>query len=349
MTNLLQDFHIAKKLLSCLWLRNPFIISVKDNGHCDRLALQLLEFVPEYRQIIACGGVPKSAEFSTRKPRILNTDSKELLKESLFSSFEEEKLGARPIQLVYFQGDSTIFNSLLLRIQHGWFATTTLPPSDIIPEIKASEVLELGDDTILFLEQTRECLLEDRLLKKARTRPAEIAPFLFQLKMSEIHLIGNAILKEIENGVVLSQVEIQELFEIDEPTFQRIIDLQLCESFTDIKQYILRTPPEIKEKLDSIIEIDSIYMGGVIRDDKLIALSKSRDLKVSSGRLFPALSQLFRETMKQLSFGETCDFTIEFKCGKKILLIAREPLTYCFLTDARLNIDLLLEKISIFL
>ena len=349
MAGLLDESHIAKYVLSCLWLRIPFIIAEEDKETCNSLAFQLLEFVPEYRQLIACGSVPRSVEFSMRKPKILDTKDINFLKESLFSSFEEEKMGARPIQLIHFQSPPEIFTSLLSQLERGWFATTDLGPSDISSIIEVQHTEKIDTNTILFLKPSPDFILEEMLLEKVRSRPAEVARFIFQLKMSEINLIGNAILKEIESGVILSQVEIQELFEIDELTFHRTIDLLLSESKTDVRAYILMTPKNIQNKLDKMIELDGIYLCGAIENEKLVGLSKARALKISPSKLFTALAKIFAEARGNYNFGESATFAIELKCGKKILLVSWDSLIYCFFTDARVNTDLLLDKISHFL
>ena len=346
MASIFQDSRIAKYVLSSLWLRMPFIICSEDSEKNHQLAAQILGCTPEYRQLIVCGDVPRSITYSMRKPRILDSSNIELLKQSLFESFEEEAPGIRPIQLVCFECTVEILEAAFSQLDRGWFITTEMSASEVMSRVEVAHSEQIEDLTICFLKKETNFQLEEALLEKSRNRPDEITPFVFQLKMSEINLVGAAILKELESGNSLTQVEIQELFHIDEPTLMRTMQLLKHESNTNVEPYIKMTPDAVKNKLSQIIEISGVFICGAVESGNLIGLATSRELKVSPVNLFPELAGVFTQLLKKYNFGDSPNLAIEYKNGKKILLTANGKYTYGLISDATVNVDLLQDRLS---
>jgi len=343
--NLFESKRFFINTVSSIWQRFPFIISCQNDTGCNNLILQLTEFIPAYRQFIVCGNVPRSIEFSHRKPRILDSSELTILRESLFASFDEERPGTRPLQLVYFNATPEIFSTLLNKLKCGWFATTNLSYSEIGPLIEIFDIETVDDCSIIFLKPTDDVAIEEQLFDKSERRSLEVASFIYQLKMSEINLVGNAILKEIENGKDMTQVEIKELFNIDDLTLQRVIYLLNAETQMDVRPYIIFTPKTIQNLLKKFLSLNGVILVGALQDQRIIGLAKARNINFSVSHLFHALAKTLQEVKEQFNFGKHCQLIIELKDNQKILLVANEECQYAFLIDTNKNINILTEEI----
>lgn len=343
--NLFENRRFFIGAISNLWKRYPFIISYSDLNKVNDLIVNLTDFIPNYRQLMVCGNVPRAIQFSMKKPRILDHSDLNILSDSLTSSFEEERVGTRPLQLIYFDATSEILKKILLPLKHGWFATSQLSYAEIGAIAEIYDFETIGDCTIYFLKPDNNGVIEERLFEKAERRSLEIASFIFQLKMSEIHLIGNAILREVENGKNMTQVEIKEIFDMDDATLKRVLYLLKAESKIDVKPYIIFTPEMVQRQLFQLIKFDGIILAAATQNQKVIGLAKNATVPFSISHLFSAVIASFTEVRKRFNFGENAQFMIELKDGRKILLILATEYEYIFFVDATKNIDFLTGEI----
>lgn len=343
--NLFENRRFFINTISCLWQRLPFIISCEDANQRNDLLLKLADFIPEYRQIIVSGNVPRAFEFSQRKPRRLDSTDLSTLHDSLSSSFEEERAGSRPIQLIYFDANEESFSDVLSNLDQGWLATTSLGYEELLPVIEIVDLESIDDCTIIFMKGNENTAIEEQLFAKSEQRSLEVASFIFQLKMSEINLIGNAILKEIENGKNMTQVEIKELFNIDELTLQRVMYLLQVESKMDVQPYIVFTPQDVQAQLKKFLNLHGIVLSGAIQEDKLIGLSKDKNIQFSVSNLFHSIVGYFNQVRKQHNFGAGCQLIVELKDTKKVLFLTNHEYIYAFLIDTNKNINILTEEI----
>lgn len=344
-TNLFENKQFFINTVSSIWNRYPFIISCSDEEQCNNLVLQLIDFIPAYRQLVGCGNVPRNIEFSQRKPRILDSSELKLLCDSLSLSFEEEQEGSRPIQLVYFDATEDTFSELLGKQTHGWFATTHLSFAEIGSLLEIYDLESVDDCTILFLKPNDNIGIEQVLFDKSERRSLEVASFIYQLKMSEVNLIGNAILKEIENGKNMTAVEIKELFDIDDLTLDRVISLLNIESKINVKSYITFTPKMVQFQLKQCLGLNGVILAGAMEDERLIGLAKERNINFSVTNLFNTIGKEFYDTIAEYNFGENTQLIIEIKDGKKILFVLNHKYVYTFLIDTTKNINILTDEI----
>jgi len=343
--NLFDNKRFFINTISSLWQRIPFIISCADTARRNDLLLKLADFIPEYRQIIVSGNVSRAFEFSQKKPRKLDSTDLATLRESLSSSFEEERAGSRPIQLIYFDASEDSFTNVLANLPHGWFATTALGYEDLLPLIEIVDLESIDDCTIIFIKPNENTEMEEQLFDKSAQRSLEIASFIFQLKMSEINLIGNAILKEIENGKNMTQVEIKELFDIDELTLQRVLYLLQVESKMDVQPYVIFTPREVQAQLQRFVGLNGIVLAGALQNDRLIGLVKDKNIQFSVSNLFHSIVSYFNQVRAQYNFGTNCQLIVELKDTKKVLFLTNHAYNYAFLIDTSKNINILTEEI----
>lgn len=347
--NIFENRRLAVCTISSIWLRHPFIISCDDAIKRNDMTLQLLDFVPNYRQLVVSGSVPKAIEFSVKKPKVLDGSDLTTLKESLFSSFQEERVGTQPIQLILFNSTIQIFKEILCHIQQGWFATTDLTFTEIGALCEIHDLETIDDCSILFLNTKHDSTIEERLFDKAERRPTEVAPFIFQQKMSEVNLIGHAILQEIEAGKSLTLVEIEELFDIDESTAKRTLALLQSEAKMDVRPYILFTPNDVQKTLEKLVEFNNVLIAGAFEKNRLIGLIKNKEFNFSVSNLFNKLMNAFERAQFIYDFGAQCRFAVELKDGRKFLLLSDHQLTYAFFCDSLANVDVLTDEISSYL
>jgi hypothetical protein len=343
--NLFENRRFSINTISCLWQRIPFIISCEDANKRNDLLLKLADFIPEYRQIIVSGNVPRTFEFSQKKPRKLDSTDLATLHDSLSSSFEEERAGSRPIQLIYFDATEDSFSDVLSNLEQGWLATTALGYEDLLPVIEIVDLESIDDCTIIFMRPNENTEIEEQLFDKSEQRSLEVASFIFQLKMSEINLIGSAILKEIENGKNMTQVEIKELFNIDELTLQRVMYLLQVESKMDVQPYIIFTPKAVLAQLQRFVNLNGIVLSGAIQNNRLIGLSKDKNIQFSVSNLFHSIVSYYNQVRAQYAFGGNFQMIIELKDTKKVLFLTNNDYTYAFLIDTNKNINILTEEI----
>lgn len=345
-----KQFSVSRNLfiglVSNIWQRMPFIISCNNLQRSLSLIAAFCDYVPDYRQLVVSGKVPKSIEFSKKRPRVLDSSDSSLFYENLLSCFNEERIGTRPIQFIYFDADKKTLTDVLLKLEQGWLATTSVATEEIEKIIQVYDIINVEDCSIIFLKENQHFTIEEQLLEKVEERTYEIAPYIYQLKMSELNLVGNAILKEIEVGKNITEAEIKELFDIEDSALQRIIYLLKTEAKMDIFPYLISTPGEVQNQLNQILKIDGIIVAAALQDHKLIGLIKNKNLQFSASLLFPQIVEAFKTTCQELNFSDNSQLLLELKDSKKILLVKKSKYVYALFVDTTKNIDVLTQEIT---
>ncbi len=342
----LENRNLFIGLVSCIWQRLPFILSCKNMQNSLEIITMLFDYVPDYRQLIVSGRVPKAIEFSKKKPRVLDGSDPTHFFENLYSSFDEERVGMRPIQFIYFDADFKTLTDVLLKLEQGWFATTSLSVEEIESMVQVYDIVSIDSCAIIFLKENQNFAIEEQLLEKVEERTYEIAPYIYQLKMSELNLIGDAILKEIEVGKNMTEAEIKELFDIEDSILQRIIYLLRNEAKMDISSYLMPTPPAVQHQLNQIRTIDGIIVATALQDHKVIGMVKNKNISFSTSVLFPQIVEAFKKTCSEFNFSDNSQFMIELKDSKKILLVKKQKYVYVIFVDTTKNIEILTQEIT---
>ncbi|MBN2092927.1 hypothetical protein JW964_25115 [candidate division KSB1 bacterium] len=343
---ILENRNLFIGLVSSIWQRLPFIISCESIQKSLSLIGLFCDYVPDYRQLIVSGKVPKSIEFSKKKPRVLDGSDSAHFFENLCSCFDEERVGMRPIQFIYFDADKKTLIDVLLKLEQGWFATTSLSVEEIEGMIQVYDIINLDSCSIIFLKENQNFAIEEQLLEKVEERTYEIAPYIYQLKMSELNLIGDAILKEIEVGKNMTEAEIKELFDMEDSALQRLIYLLRNEAKMDISPYLISTPPEVQHQLNHIRTIDGIIVATALKDQKVVGMVKNKNVQFSTSILFPQIVETFKSTCDEFNFSDSSQLIIELKDSKKILLVKKQKYVYVLFVDTTKNIDILTQEIT---
>lgn len=343
---ILENRNLFIGLVSSIWQRLPFIISCHNIQKSLNLLGLICDYVPDYRQLVVSGKVPKSIVFSKKKPRVLDGSDPAHFYENLCSSFDEERVGMRPIQFIYFDADKKMLLDVLLKLEQGWFATTTLTIEEIERIIRVYDIVNIDGCSIIFLKENQNFAIEEQLLEKVEERTYEIAPYIYQLKMSELNLIGDAILKEIEVGKNMTEAEIKELFDMEDSALQRLVYLLRTEAKMDIKPYLVSAPIEVQNQLNHIRKIDGIMVAAALQDNKVISIVKNKNIPFSTSILFPQIVEAFNNACADLKFSDHSQLMIELKDSKKILLVKRIKYIYVLFVDSTKNIDVLTQEIT---
>ncbi len=344
---LLENRNLFIGLVSCIWQRIPFIISCQNIQKSHSLLPLLCDYIPDYRQLVVSGKVPKSIQFSKKKPRALDSSDSTHFYENIFSCFEEERVGTRPIHFIYFDADKKTLSDVLFKLEQGWFGTTSLSIEEIEGMIQVYDIVNIDGCSIIFLKENLHFAIEEQLLEKVEERTYEIAPYIYQLKMSELNLIGDAILNEIEIGKNMTESEIKELFDIEDSALQRVIYLLKSEAKMDITPYLISVPAEAQHQLNHILKIDGVIVAAVLQDNKLVGLVKNKNVQFSASILFPQIVEAFKSTCNEFNFSDNSQLIIELKDNKKILLVKKLKYVFALFVDTTKNIDILTQEITV--
>ncbi|MFX0138766.1 MAG: hypothetical protein ACFFDN_34315 [Candidatus Hodarchaeota archaeon] len=335
--------------MNAIWLRKPLIISFNDDNNINKYIDEVLSFIPDYRLLIICGRVPKRVIYQKSNIKILELNDKQLITQSLFSSFEEENLSTPPLQLICFETDEWFFSHILNRLNLGWIATTSLDKDKITNLLQSKTSFSLYQDVMTFFflnNSSQNNVFEQQLIKTVNDKSEAIVRLYLQKKMSEIRYVGQALIKEIEQGNSISQAEIEEMYNIDTLSFKRTIEVLKSETHMDISKYIDFTPKVISAILNRIIKLNGVLTSICLKQKKIIGIIKKEQFNANDSSLFLSFYSLLSKLEKDYHFGKNINLSFQFDTNKQLLFVKTahvsdfEDIVFAFILESNVNIFL---------
>jgi len=355
MENLYKNIELSSKLLNAIWLRKPIIISCNYGNKIDKYFDEVLRFIPDYRLLIVCGKAPKRVIYQKTNIKVLELNDKQLTAQSLFSSFEEENISAPPLQLICFETDEWFFKHILNRLDRGWIAITSLDKDKITNSLQSKISFFFNQNlmTFFFLNNlSSNDGLDKQLIKTTNNKSEAVVRLLLQKKMSEIRYVGQALIKEIEQGKTISQTEIEELYSIDTASFKRAIEVLESETRLDISKYIDFTPTVISLILNRINKLNGVLTSICLKDKEIIGIIKKEQFNINDSQFFLSFYSLLSKLDKDFHVGKNITLSFEFDTNIQLLFIktARvsdfEDIVFVFILESSVNILLFLYEIE---
>ncbi|MCI0513105.1 hypothetical protein L0128_07840 [candidate division KSB1 bacterium] len=324
--NLIQDnFEIAVQLFHSIWSRTPVIIQIETDTSLSNLLEELLVFIPDYRPFIICGALPRQVLRHRRNVKYIETETPETIQETLESTFAEERSGhTRPLQVLYLHADSGAFSTALPKIDRGWVAITRLSLAEIAanypitaytvhhaPELNAKFILKFSAD----------CRLEVNLLEKIKSRNVVARTSLLQKKFCEIRYTNEALVREIETGQTLNQLEIQEHYEIDPLHFAKCLEVLEVEHYLDIRRYIRMASPQFVQILETVSQLNGVIWVGAWQQQHLIGLARAKTSVYFPVNALTRLSSFILETQTRYQFGEIRRLKMDLQDGSQLIFV----------------------------
>lgn len=315
-------------LFSSIWTRRPVILYSPDINFLSELNNDLIARIPRYRQPVLVGDFPKKIQFGFSKPKIINNMPSADLKEILLNIFEEERLlESRSLELMVWEPSVEFVQQVLTRLDQGWIALSTLSPEILqtcFPGTRFERYPLTGQAEVIFVAgRPGRVSIEQELMKMNFTRSPISAAFLIQKKMHEIKFIAEAIVSEIGHGKKFHQVELQELFTLDQVHFEKCLQIIEAEFHLDIQRYIKRTSNAVKKILRQLIEIEGIIYACAFRNGKLTGIVHTQAGIVFPLRFFKKLVRS-QHPLAQHSLPEALDYLVfELNRKTKIILLPK--------------------------
>ena len=327
-----KDIGFFASALNSIIMRYPFFIEGKDKK-VEPYLRQILSFVPAYREVIVAGNIPKWVRYLPIRPKELPAEDERELVETVTSLFEEEGLGRPPLQFIYFGATIATYNGVLKKIPKGWIATVE-SVTPIIKELGNNSyyVEELGEAALIHLEdKPKNIEFETKLLQRVKDLPGAVVSFVVQKKLNEMHLAGQAIMREVEEGSAFSQAEVEELFELDEITLQKLIELLKQEYSVDLRSYIGTAPAEVKSMIDVLTNIEHLIAIAAVSKRQVVALKRLRDFEVSMSQLARLLIWLHGRASEIAQIGKKHHILLVSENGFKAVAMVKDKIGYVLL------------------
>jgi hypothetical protein len=311
---------LATAILSSIWHRNRIVLRADSGERADSIFFELRPFIPQYRQLIFCGQIPKEARF-LRNAKFIETADLNALRRALVESFAEEEMGAPPVQVVFFQADRAAFMELLAHLDRGWMATTrvglevlsaaSLPP---VEEIKTR-----ADSLALLDPLPQDMSLEDRIMEDTKSLSGAIKAFRIQSKQGQVHLAFQAIQAELESTPRLTQSYLQETLRLRENTLKKVLEIGRRERRVDLSSYIEETPGPMIEFLKKISAGGGLSQAVVFDGGNLLGFARFGDIELPSRYFLLAWQIVARLEKDGLPLGP-CRF-IELKTTGQVTVL----------------------------
>jgi hypothetical protein len=330
-----SEVEFFASIVNSLINRRPFLIEV-DPERMSQSLRDVLSFVPAHRWILTAGAVPRWIKRLASQPRELPSDDKDELAQALVSTFEEERMGRRPVQFLYFGADPQIYETILKPLSRGWIAICQdgrsileKTPSGCEWHMREGEggikVFHLGAEPV-------DLTFETRLLKKAVGRRKTCVTFLVQKKLAEMHLAAVAILNELEQTHgTFTLVDLEELFELDGFTVEKEFELVQAERDLDLRRYLTLPPAEITLALDSICKVPHVVGAAVVEKGQVVSLRRVKHTEAPISLLASHLGSLFEKFPAEAGLGGCCNLKMTCSEGEHVIAVKNNDRTYVVL------------------
>jgi len=322
-----QNFQLYSWLFAAIWLRQPIIIH---SSSIPEATLQILEdiipFIPKYRQLIVHGDLPRRLLFESYRPKYIENISFDLFRESILTSFGEEKnLKSRPITYLGYNVSERVFQEVLQLLDRGWIATTSLSINKIgkIFQNASPKSLQYSDEiSVTFLKgRPKRMPIEMQILKIFNSRSALTANYHIQKKETEIRYAAETLVQEIEQGKTFQQAEIQELFDLDYQNFMKCLEIIEAEFYLKIDRYINLTSNRIKHILQKLCTLDGVLYVCSLADGELTGLLKTHNRIIFPLNFFHSYFPFVRKMINQLEIGMPDQISIELSHQLRLVIL----------------------------
>jgi hypothetical protein len=333
-----DDSEFYASILNSLVQRRPFFL--KTNGRVtDRLVKHVFSFVPAHRYLLVAGTVPRWAKFLASQPRELqNTDLEELMT-ALKSTFEEERMGRRPVQFIYFGADTRVYEAVLKTLPTGWIATTD--NRDWLEEFKATvqdfhEFQGPGGISALHLGvRPMNLNFEMRLLERAKDRHEAFATFLIQMKFTQLHLAGAAVLGEWEERAhSMTMVDLEEDFELDALNAEKMVELAQADYGLEVARCLKLADPRVIYTAEGLARMDYVNAVAVAEDGEVVWAKRVAAAAISVSCLASHIARLANMSFPDLGFGKLAYIWISSSEGQHAVAMRAGNLTYVIILAA---------------
>lgn len=350
------DIEILASLFGAIWQRNPIIFVLNSKEDEESVLETLFNFVPMYRQLIVCGELSKKFFFEQKPAKYLNISDHEILLETLETCYKEDGLLSPPIQLLYIDAKKVDFEKVLRSMSQGWIALTFEKVSELskLFNNKSLKKVALNKNvSVLFVDGLpADTALEKQILQKCVNKASTVFRYIMQMRLYEVHFICRAFLDEIEKGQYINQIEAEEQFEIDYFTFLRAIDVLEREYHVKPQSYIEFTSTSITELLKKFIRIDGVLAAVAVKNGKIIAMEKIKNILPNTSNLFVPFVDLFEQSNQQGFWGTEQLLIIKMREDVKLLFCSKylpleeEQIQFSFLLDAKVQITLMMSEME---
>jgi len=343
-------------VFAAIWQRTPVILALKNEVNNDSILDTLFNFIPEYRQPIICGQISKKVFFEQKNAKKLSTDDLDSLIETLHACYTEDGILSLPIQTIYLNAKKQDFQRALLNLKHGWIAVTYLPMSDIAAIFKTTDLspVLLQDNAMALFPMGKpvDNLLEKSVLQQCENTNSTVKRFILQMKISEVRFLSKALLDDIEKGNKINQVEVEDLFGINEAIFKRTLGILKNEFHVDPTPYIHFTTKSVSDFLKQILKINGVIAAVAGKDDNLLAIEKKKQVLPVSTEIMAPFMNLLKKSKKQEFWGDDLSLVIKSQDNSKLLFCykyfppEKEYIGFAFFLDAELKISLMMSEIE---
>ncbi len=336
---------LAASILASFWHRNRIILRAESGERADELFFELRPFIPQYRQLVFCGTIPKEARF-LRGAKFFETQDLKALRTALLESLAEEELGAPPVQIVYFRADEQVFRDLLAPLDRGWMATTDqASPAWLAAQLKPAQEIRTRRGTVALIDPLPEDVsLEERIMEDTKSLSAAIKAFRIQAKQGQVQLAFQAIQAELESSPRLTQPYLQETLRLRENTLKKVLEVGLRERRVDVRPYLEETPAPVVEFLKSAATAGGLSQAVVFEGDKLIGYARYREIELPSRYFLQAWNMLAPLATAGLPLGP-CRFIELQTTGQTTVLFYQRRYLFAFIPDR--EADLAVLKLNI--
>jgi hypothetical protein len=332
---------LAASILASIWHRNRIILRADSGERADRLFFELRPFIPQYRQLVFCGTIPKEARF-LRGAKFIETRDLKALRTALLESLAEEELGAPPVQIVCFRADEEIFRDLLAPLDRGWMATTEQnSPAWLAAQLTPAEEIKTRLDTVALIDPPPEDMsLEERIMEDTKSLSGAIKAFRIQSKQGQVQLAFQAIQAELESRPRLTQPYLQETLRLREGTLRKVLEIGFRERRVDVRPYLDETPAPVVAFLKSAAKAGGLSQAVVFDAGQIIGYARYGDLELPSRHFLMAWDILARLQAGGLPLGPCRSVEVRTTGQTTILFYQRRHL-FAFVPDREADLPTL--------
>ncbi len=351
-----QHIDDVATVFAAIWQRTPVILALKNEVDNDSILDTLFNFIPEYRQPIICGQISKKIFFEQKNAKKLSTNDLDSLIETLHACYKEDGISSLPIQTIYLNAGKQDFQRALLNLKHGWIAVTYLPMADIAAIFKTTDLspVLLQDNAMALFPVGRPAdnLLEKSVLLQCENTNSTVKRFILQMKISEVKFLSKALLDEIEKRNKINQVEIEELFGINEAIFKRTLDILKNEFHVDPTPYIHFATKSVSDFLKQILKINGVIAAVAGKDENLLAIEKKKQVLPVPTEIMAPFVELLKKSKKQEFWGDDLSLVIKSQDNSKLLFCykyfppEKDYIGFAFFLDAELKISLMMSEME---
>jgi hypothetical protein len=252
---------------------------------------------------------------------------------------EEENLGRRPVQFVYFGANPGIIESLRDSIGGGWIAVTRDAdavrrrlPRDLFTELSE----EREGVTALHLGSSHgKMTFERELLSKLERSQKTVATFLVQKKFAEMFLAGSAVRRQLEDGSnSLTLVDLEEQYELDEVTAYGMFNMVQAEHHIDLRRYVSLPDPSISEIVDRLADkVENLVAVAACEKGSVLKLKRLRSSEIMISRTAAELARVYEAAADVDRISQPYHLRISSGEGNKAIAVALNGVVYVAFPD----------------